>query len=66
MSPTRYYFMGPFENSTVPTIARDDPGGGDPIIIATLARVHRPDELHDICRLANERIERVLTQDKQT
>lgn len=48
--------MGPFENSTVPSITRDNPTGGDPIMVATLSRIHRPDDLHELCSLANSAI----------
>lgn len=49
-----YCFMGPYENCEGYSIVRDDPQGGDPITIATLKRIHRPDELHELCRLANQ------------
>lgn len=54
---SRFYAMGPFENSTAHTICRDNPAGGDPLIVVTIARIHRPDDLYELCRLANERLE---------
>lgn len=52
---TRFHFFeGPWENATAPTIVCDDPQGGDPHILAVLARVHSPEALHELCRLANE------------
>lgn len=50
------FYEGPWENSLAPTIVRDDPEGGDPHILATLARVHNPDALHELCRAANEQL----------
>lgn len=47
------FFQGPWENARRPTIVRDDPWGGDWHILATLARVHNPDALYELCRLAN-------------
>jgi hypothetical protein len=52
MSP-RFYVMGPYENNDRHSICRDDPARGDPITIITIARIHRPDELYEICELAN-------------
>lgn len=42
------FYRGPFENCDRPCIVRDDPKGGDPIIIAELHAVHRPEELQKI------------------
>lgn len=47
------FYSGPWENSVAPTIVRDDPEGGDPHILAVLARIHKPGALHELCRLAN-------------
>ncbi len=47
------FFDGPWENARKPTIVRDDPWGGDPHILATIGRVHNPDALYELCRLAN-------------
>lgn len=52
------FLNGPWENSVWPTIVRDDPEGGDPHILATLKRVHNPDALYELCRLANDSVER--------
>lgn len=49
-----YCLMGPYENCEGYSIVRDDPEGGDPITIAVLRRIHRHDELREICRLANQ------------
>lgn len=50
----RFEFLnGPWENSVLPTIVRDNPDGGDPHIIATLKRVHDPAALYELCKLAN-------------
>lgn len=50
----RYRFMnGPWENSRVPTITREDPDGGDPHILCTVQRVYNPAALYELCRLAN-------------
>lgn len=54
MSALFSFYEGPWENSTAPTIVRDDPEGGDPHILATLARVHNPAALHELCRAAND------------
>lgn len=51
------FINGPWENSTLPTIVRDDPAGGDPHILAVIKRVHNPDALYELCRLANDAIE---------
>jgi hypothetical protein len=48
------FYNGPWENSELPTITRDDPAGGDPHILAVIQRVHNPDALYELCRLANE------------
>lgn len=51
----RYHFLnGPWENSRLPTIVRDNPTGGDPIIIATISRVHRPADVYGLCAAANK------------
>lgn len=47
------FFERPWENARMPTIVRDDPWGGDPHILATIVRVHDPDGLYELCRLAN-------------
>ena len=47
------FIDGPWENSREPTITRTDPDGGDPHILATLTRIHRPEALYEICALAN-------------
>jgi hypothetical protein len=47
------FYNGPWENSEKPSIVMDDPGGGDPHIIAELASIYRPDDLHDLCRKAS-------------
>jgi len=53
-----YQFInGPWENSELPTIVKDDPAGGDPHILAVLKRIHNPEELYDLCRLANDSVE---------
>lgn len=55
----RFEFMnGPWENSELPTIVRDNPAGGDPHILAVLKRVHNPVALHELCALANAALER--------
>lgn len=54
MQPYRY-LNGPWENSELPTIVQDDEHGGDPRILATIQRVHNPDALYELCRLANRR-----------
>lgn len=51
------FISGPWENSELPSIVRDDPAGGDPNILATIKRVHNPDALYELCRLANDRVE---------
>jgi hypothetical protein len=54
-----YQFLnGPWENAVLPTIVKDDPDGGDPHILATLKRVHNPDAIYELCRLANDAVER--------
>lgn len=35
----------------------DDPAGADPLMIATIARIHRPDDLYRLCELANRETE---------
>lgn len=51
---TTYRFInGPWENSELPTIVKDDPAGGDPHILATIKRVHNPDGLYELCRRAD-------------
>lgn len=57
MAPRFCFMEGPWENSRLPTIVRDDPDGGDPHILAVLSRVHNPDALYELCRLANLTIE---------
>jgi len=53
-----YQFVnGPWENSELPTIVKDDPAGGDPHILAVIKRVHNPDALYELCRLANDQVE---------
>jgi hypothetical protein len=47
------FYDGPWENSESPTIVREDPEGGDPHILAVLIRIHNPDALYELCRLAN-------------
>lgn len=50
-----YRFMnGPWENSELPTITRVSPYGGDPQILCTISKVHRPDDIHDLCASANK------------
>jgi len=50
----RFAFIdGPWENSRVPTITRDCPAGGDPHILGAFSRVHNPNGLYELCRLAN-------------
>lgn len=51
------FINGPWENSELPTIVRESPTGGDPRILATIKRVHNPDDLYELCRLANDMIE---------
>lgn len=51
------FISGPWENSELPSIVRDDPAGGDPNILATIKRVHNPDALYELCRLANDQVE---------
>lgn len=54
MSGIEFRFLdGPWENSELPTIVRDDPDGGDPWILATISRVHHPDQLYELCDRAN-------------
>jgi hypothetical protein len=48
-----YFYPRAWENCDKPTIVRYDPAGGDPHILAVLARVYNPDALHELCRLAN-------------
>ena len=47
------FFEGPWENARIPTIVRDDPWGGDPHILAAIARIYDPGTIHELCRLAN-------------
>jgi hypothetical protein len=47
------FINGPWENSVLPTIVRESPAGGDPHILAVIKRVHNPDALYELCRLAN-------------
>lgn len=47
------FLEGLWENSRRPTLTRDDPAGGDPHILGEFARVHNPDALYELCRLAN-------------
>lgn len=54
--PAFAFYSGPWECSEAPTIVRADPEGGDPHILATIARIHHPQALHELCRLANERL----------
>lgn len=51
------FIAGPWENSELPTIVKDDPAGGDPHILAVIKRVHNPDALYELCRLANDAFE---------
>lgn len=51
------FINGPWENSELPTIVTENPDGGDPRILCVLKRVHNPEALYDLCRLANDRIE---------
>ncbi len=51
-----YFFNTGWENSRLPTIVQEDENGGDYRNLAVLKRVHNPDALHDLCRLANEAI----------
>lgn len=55
--PTYSFLSGPWENATDPTIVARDPEGGDPWILATIKRVHRPDLLYHLCYMANLQIE---------
>lgn len=48
-----HFYSGPWENSELPTIVREDPDGGDPRILAVLSRIHNPEALYEMCRLAN-------------
>lgn len=48
LSPKAYLITGPWENDpdgTNPGIYMDDPGGGDPLIIASIKRIYREDAL---------------------
>jgi hypothetical protein len=56
MQPFRF-FNGTWENSDLPTIVREDPQGGDPHILAVIGRVHNPDAIYELCRLANDALE---------
>lgn len=49
----RVYFSGPFENCEDYSIVRDNPSGGDPIIIATIKCVHRKEDLLKMFRAVN-------------
>lgn len=50
------FYEAPTEVTDQPTIVRDDPAGGDPLTVAVLKRVHRPEEVYELCRLANEQV----------
>jgi hypothetical protein len=43
----------PWENSRVPSITREHPEGNDDRVLAQLSRVNHPDDLYELCRLAN-------------
>lgn len=51
------FINGPWENSKDPTIVKEDQDGGDPHILAVIKRVHNPDALYELCRLANDAME---------
>lgn len=52
-----YSLMGPYECNDRHSIVRDDPAGGDPLTVITIARIHRRDELLWIINAANGEIE---------
>lgn len=52
-APPYRYMWGPWENCDRPSITTEDPLGGDPHILGEFARVYRPDDLAELCRLAN-------------
>ena len=53
MSGPYRFLSGPWENSERPTIIKDSHTGGDPHILATLARIHDPNAIYELVRLAN-------------
>lgn len=58
-----YQFInGPWENSELPTIVCESPTGGDPHILAVLKRIHDPEKLYELCRMANDRVEAALSR----
>lgn len=57
------FINGPWENSELPTIVKENPAGGDPHILAVIRRVHNPDALHELCRLANNALETAAAPD---
>lgn len=58
----RFCFIdGPWECSRVPSIVREHPEGSDDIVIAQLSRIGHPQELYDLCRLANAALKAGLT-----
>jgi hypothetical protein len=55
------YIDGPWECSRVPSIVRQHPEGNDDIVLTQLARICHPQELYDLCRLANAALKAGLT-----
>jgi hypothetical protein len=54
MSGLRFSFCeGPWENSDLPSICRENPTGGDYHVLCQMKRVYAPDDLHELCRTAN-------------
>ena len=52
----RYYLLGPYENNERHSIVRENPTGGDPITLITIARIHRPDDIYRLIELANKQL----------